>query len=256
MAACWAQSGALLLVVSDKGSQRTQQLNEQLSGLITQTGRPMARPLVYDFQNPRHRDYCERQLGIGGGQLPLLAIVTTNRSGGVTSVISPYPRVDQDPALLQAAVEKWSGEKVHVARAVTTLTGGTPDGGNPWRLAGASPRVATNAIQFEKIMAKRGGPPFHVLNVRVRLRNQGSNSVHGLSIAVYVREAQRPNWTLLTEWRDLPNLQPGYRMSRDHVGSSSAIGSPDFRVKVVVNSSEGTYEQEAGPASPEEDEIW
>lgn len=237
--ACWAQDQALLLVVESRDSQSLKQLNQQLSGYITQTGQPLARPLIYTFQKPSHQRYCEGTLGVRREQLPLLGLARVDRYLRVTSLTAVHPNIDRNPDGMRLAVEEWSGERL-TAAAPTNF---------PGRPAGPPGR-----LEIESIRAQRGGPPFHVLNIRVTLRNAGSTPVESLSMAVYAREAGADDWRLIREWPRLSRLQPGYRVSRDHIGKSNEIASPDFRVKVVVTTPDGTLQKEAGPAG--EDEPW
>lgn len=140
---------------------------------------------------------------------------------------SPFERLDASPTI-GGVIEQWSRSP---ELPVTPRAG-----------SGPAP------VAFESVVAKRGGPPFHVLNIRVTLRNQTTESLKGVSILVYARDVQKLDWYKLTEWSDLPRFPPGQRLSRDYVGRSDEIASSDFRVKVIVTTPKGSYEREVGPA--------
>lgn len=240
-----ARNDAILVVVDSRSDPALPQISSRLSELMRQTGNPLAKPVLYRFDEPRQRRYCEQSLGIQPQHLPLVGLVQLDRAGRVMAMNSSFANIDRDPSQLVAAVEQWSGERVTVRSGVAPAPRAIPNTG-----VGRPP----GGLEIERVRAQRGGPPFHVLNIRVTLKNGGEQGLEGLSLELQVREASSNQWRLLKAWPALPRLQPGYRMSRDFIGKSDLINSADFRVRVLVTSPQGAVEKVVGPAG--EDESW
>lgn len=230
---CGAEGSSLLLVVENRNAEVVSRINQELSAFIGQTGMPMCRPVLYDFQSYDHRVYCEEKLGLRRSQLPLLALVELDERRGVSKVISSYENVDRRPDKIQRAVEEWSGETLETLY-IPTAGGGAPEG-----------------LAIERIEAQQGGAPFYVLNIRITVLNAGKTAVENASMTLFVRERSTQEWRLLNQWPRLSRIAPGFRLSRDYIGKSAEISSADFRVKVVLTTPAGSLEKEAGPAPKE-----